>query len=161
MNWEAIGAIAELGGAIGVIASLFYLAIQIRWTRLNDIKNEINSNYSDLDNFRQSIYSDSEVARIFMDGTANPEKLDDYETFRFMAICESLFMNIEIFWRVLDGREDERLGILVDFLADFLTTPGGQAFWIHPQSLNLTPSFREFISNKDSDSQRRLHSVST
>ncbi len=30
MNWDAIGAIAELLGAIGVIASLVYLATQIR-----------------------------------------------------------------------------------------------------------------------------------
>jgi hypothetical protein len=29
MNWDAIGAIAELLGAIGVIASLIYLARQI------------------------------------------------------------------------------------------------------------------------------------
>lgn len=30
MNWEALGAIAELVGAIGVIATLGYLAMQIR-----------------------------------------------------------------------------------------------------------------------------------
>jgi hypothetical protein len=30
MNWEAIGAFAELLGAVGVIISLFYLASQIR-----------------------------------------------------------------------------------------------------------------------------------
>jgi hypothetical protein len=30
LNWEAIGALAELVGAIGVIASLAYLASQIR-----------------------------------------------------------------------------------------------------------------------------------
>ena len=30
MNWEAIGAIGELAGAIGVIVTLVYLAIQIR-----------------------------------------------------------------------------------------------------------------------------------
>jgi len=30
MNWEAIGAMAELAGAVGVIATLLYLAIQIR-----------------------------------------------------------------------------------------------------------------------------------
>ena len=33
MNWEAIGAIAELLGAVGVIASLVYLATQIRHSR--------------------------------------------------------------------------------------------------------------------------------
>jgi len=30
MNWEAIGAIGEVVGAAGVIASLMYLAVQIR-----------------------------------------------------------------------------------------------------------------------------------
>ena len=30
VNWEAIGALAELAGALGVVGSLVYLAIQIR-----------------------------------------------------------------------------------------------------------------------------------
>ncbi len=30
MNWEAIGAIGEIAGAIGVIVTLMYLAIQLR-----------------------------------------------------------------------------------------------------------------------------------
>ena len=30
MNWDALGALAELVGAVGVIASLFYVASQIR-----------------------------------------------------------------------------------------------------------------------------------
>ena len=30
MNWEAVGAIGEIAGALGVIATLIYLAIQIR-----------------------------------------------------------------------------------------------------------------------------------
>jgi hypothetical protein len=33
MNWDAIGAIAELLGAIGVIASLVYLATQVGQSR--------------------------------------------------------------------------------------------------------------------------------
>ena len=30
MNWEAIGAVGEVLGAVGVIATLGYLAVQIR-----------------------------------------------------------------------------------------------------------------------------------
>ncbi len=30
MNWDAVGAVAELAGAGGVILSLVYLAVQIR-----------------------------------------------------------------------------------------------------------------------------------
>ena len=30
MNWDAIGAIGEIIGAIAVVSTLFYLAVQIR-----------------------------------------------------------------------------------------------------------------------------------
>jgi hypothetical protein len=33
MNWDAIGAIAETLGAVGVIASLLYLSTQVRDSR--------------------------------------------------------------------------------------------------------------------------------
>ena len=39
MNWDAIGAISELLGAIGVIASLVYLAAQIRHSQEQMIEN--------------------------------------------------------------------------------------------------------------------------
>ncbi len=42
MNWEAIGAIAELAGAVGVILSLIYLASQIQ---LNSKQVEQNSRF--------------------------------------------------------------------------------------------------------------------
>ena len=33
MNWDAIGAIGEIIGAVAVVATLFYLAVQVRETR--------------------------------------------------------------------------------------------------------------------------------
>ena len=33
MNWEAIGAIGEIGGAVLLLASLIYLGVQIRDTK--------------------------------------------------------------------------------------------------------------------------------
>ena len=42
MNWEAIGAVAELAGALGVVLSLVYLAYQIR---LNSKQIEQNSDF--------------------------------------------------------------------------------------------------------------------
>jgi len=32
MNWDALGAVAELAGAVGVIASLLYVATQVRYS---------------------------------------------------------------------------------------------------------------------------------
>jgi hypothetical protein len=45
MNWEAIGAAAELLGAIGVIATLAYLAVQIRHSS-DQLKKNTQSNVS-------------------------------------------------------------------------------------------------------------------
>ena len=46
MNWDAVGAIGEIAGAATVIATLFYLALQVKhatsvargfWTRRNGV----------------------------------------------------------------------------------------------------------------------------
>lgn len=37
MNWDAIGAIAEIVGAIAVVVTLYYLAMQVRESRLQDL----------------------------------------------------------------------------------------------------------------------------
>ncbi len=44
MNWDAIGAVAEALGAAGVIASLLYLAIQVRAsTRASAVEAKLQS----------------------------------------------------------------------------------------------------------------------
>ncbi len=52
------------------------------------------------------------------------------------------FPHGDIYWSKLAGKADDRLQITLDFLSFYLTTPGGIAFWSHPQSNNLTANFR-------------------
>jgi hypothetical protein len=51
-NWEAVGAIAEIGGAIGVIATLVYLSIQIRHSSKSE---RASMQHAVLSEFRQLI----------------------------------------------------------------------------------------------------------
>ena len=141
-------------GAVGVVASLSYLAIQIRTTRLSDKRKALESQYLAFNDVRQSLFASDELTRIFMDGLNDPESLTDYERFRFMAVSETMFMNAEAYWSQLDGDSDERLQILLEYLSFYLTTPGGQTFWAHPQSRNLTPTFRETIERQDYAGER-------
>jgi hypothetical protein len=67
MNWDAIGAIAELLGAIGVIASLIYLATQIRQSREQMGENTRAARASGYQSFFQNM---DEVA---MRSTSSPE----------------------------------------------------------------------------------------
>jgi hypothetical protein len=134
------------------VASLIYLAIQIKLTRQTDRLQNLESTYLAYNNVRQSLYENEDLARIFLVGTRDPNSLNEIEIFRFMAVLETLFLNGETYWSKLAGDTDDRLQITLDFLSFFLTTPGGIAFWSHPQSNNLTVKFRRVLE---------LHEVAT
>ena len=79
MNWDAIGAIAELVGAVGVVASLGYLGIQLRQNS-RTISEEIFQNL--LNNYHgamDSLISDPALNRIWHTGLQDLDALDKDE----------------------------------------------------------------------------------
>jgi len=83
LNWEMIGAIAESVGALGVIASLVYLASQIRdGTRATRRTNAHDVNES----FRAwwaQLSESEETASIWQRGLTDPKALTSVEHIRF------------------------------------------------------------------------------
>lgn len=70
MNWQAIGAIGELAGAVGVIATLGYLAFQVRQNTRQLTQNELSGRASAANTsaiafreMRRSVYESPEVLR--------------------------------------------------------------------------------------------------
>ena len=61
MNWDAIGAIAETLGAVGVIASLVYLAGQIRQSRAQMEQNTRALQAGAYQQFEQGVYARMET----------------------------------------------------------------------------------------------------
>ncbi|NIW71825.1 hypothetical protein GWN15_23610 [candidate division KSB1 bacterium] len=146
MSWEALGAIGELLGAAAVVVSLAYLGVQVKATRETNKQAVLQGLYGKYNDIRQSIIESPELAELFLKGLDHPEELSKSDLFRFMAICETLFMNGEELWLLFDRKVDEeRPDNTMGFLAYFIETPGGKAFWNHPQSQNLTQGFRKFV----------------
>ena len=79
MNWEAIGAISEVVGAIAVVLSLIYVATQIKQntaaSRSQSI-NQINSQYGAL---MSQVAMNGDLAQIYRKAT-DGEALDPDET---------------------------------------------------------------------------------
>jgi len=90
MNWDAIGAIAETLGAVGVIVSLVYLATQIRHSRDQMSQNSklltasaTTAAIQTRSRSNEMMIQDSEVARIFWDGIVDRDSLTLEDQGRF------------------------------------------------------------------------------
>ena len=99
MNWDAIGAIAEAIGAAGVIASLLYVAVQVRAsTRASAVEAKLASTrfYTD---YLNSLIQTPELNDLFLRGRENLESLspDDYYRFSNMALQACSFFSAAYF----------------------------------------------------------------
>lgn len=139
MNWEAIGAIGELVGAIGVIVTLVYLAWQIRQNTDQLEKSTLaakaaaqNASNEALRENRKAIFEHTEMAEIFYIGNQNPEKLDAVPKLRYRLLMQNVTeVMLEIFTQTLvtsfSPETWKTQGITL--VKRVLATPGGQWFW--------------------------------
>ena len=89
MNWDAIGAVGEILGAMAVFLSLVYLASQIR---AQNREYRISSVHEITEAFRQSLeqLTVPEMAQIYVKGVTNIDELSDWERMSFIAIVQRL-----------------------------------------------------------------------
>lgn len=90
MNWLAIGSIAEILGAVAVIASLIYVGLQVRQNTRTIHATSIDAHISSANFVRQQIVDNAEVADIYAKGLANPGELNEQEKVRFRVLLASI-----------------------------------------------------------------------
>ena len=163
MNWQAIDAIGGMLGAIGVIVTLIYLAIQLRQnTRAYQIA-AVQEAMENSAKFSELVASDNEIGETFWLGLMNPEKLTATDTRRFVSIL-NVFMRREsvAYYLYKQGTMPEELwNARVRALTGALNQPGLKLY-LESSADSLPVEFREFISDiasKEStmsESTRRL-----
>ncbi|MFK7864816.1 MAG: hypothetical protein AB8B95_11395 [Pseudohongiellaceae bacterium] len=93
MNWDAIGAIAEVIGAAGVILSLIYLALQIRQSNTTDKLNATLSLQNSYNQVGDTFLRDGEL---LAKGFAGFQDLTPAEKLKFAVIYHLFFGHIEL-----------------------------------------------------------------
>ena len=148
MNWEAIGAVGEVLGAIGVIATLGYLAVQIRrnTTAMRAESRRSGTQASAAANI--AIAQDGELARIFNQGLRDPSGLSPEEHTRFAFLLATIIGPMSTMY------DEVRLGIMPedslaerDTLRRFLHQPGGAHWWNQYQG-GYSPPFRDYVNRE-------------
>jgi hypothetical protein len=145
MNWEAIGAIGEIIGAIAVIASLAYLAVQIR---NQNIESRIASIHDVLAGFRTEIaaFRNPELAELLAKGSANYEALSDTEKIQFVAMIQGpLRFWEEAYYQHKANRLSAQLwsGIHAQ-MRDFMSMDGLQKVW-ELREHTYSDEFRDYV----------------
>ena len=91
MNWDAIGAFAELLGGVGVIVTLVYLAHQIRQNTESNRTSVIQLTSEQETAFWTSISNDEQVAEILIRGNKDLRTLSEVESARYAAVMMQLY----------------------------------------------------------------------
>lgn len=147
MNWDAIGAIAELVGAVGVVASLLYVATQVRHsTRASAVEAKLETARL-LHTFIDSLIDKPELNDLFLRGIADLDSLSRDEYLRFSNL------SLKAFWFFSAGHFQFRTGTLSenDFheiravLRYWLRGPGCRAWWAKIGRESMAPDFRDFV----------------
>ena len=103
MNWEAVGAIGEIVGAIAVVGTVAYLAAQTRQANLLARSNAALMLQAENRSHRNALAQDRELAEI-VEKALRGEKLDDVERLRYQARFDSSMSYFEsVFLQVQSG----------------------------------------------------------
>ena len=96
LNWDAIGAIGEILGALAVFLTLVYLAVQIRQNTSSVRASTFHECASRAADLTRAIAEHKELARILRTGLGGLEQLeDDDDRFRFVLLLQNMFRQYE------------------------------------------------------------------
>ena len=150
MNWDALGAIAEMVGAMGVLATLIYLAFQIRD---NTRSLHAASLESILEGARERYFlpmaSTSDMANIYARGLNSLDQLDEDETRRFFYMMYEQLFQMQQVWQLRERNLIPQVDYdaWLDYTASLLRTEGGAEMWPHCEKV-ITPTIASIINSR-------------
>jgi len=143
VNWEAIAAVAEILGSLAVVASLGYVASQIRQSARESQRNVYRSVKTEIQDFRAMIAQDAQVTRIYREGLKQSTELNEDDRWRFGALMQHQFSTSEDVFRL---RDVAMFQDLTDNMKWTLSRPGAKAWWSKGRYL-YHPDYQTYVDN--------------
>ncbi len=131
MNWEMVGAIGEVGGAIAVVLSLLYLARQVRDSSLQDRRTQYGDINRDFLQFTDATSKSASLADLVFRGMRDRDSLSPPEVYRFNSTLLGLFRAQEAMFHYHreGGIHDWGFESYRASMIDIVGVPGIQAYW--------------------------------
>ena len=146
MNWEAIGAVGEILGAIAVIATLIYVATQVKDSARAARSAAVTDATSAMQAFYQELGSNPQACELFLEGLMNPESLSKQAQYQYLMMLHSWFLGCQRSFFLAQE------GTLASGLRDSIATaivavnhlPGTHLYWRQRKTF-FQPEFVDWI----------------
>jgi len=146
MNWEALGAISELLGAAGVIASLIYVGVQVRQNTRSMRAATYDSLVRSNGEWLAPLIQDAALATSFEVAVSNWAEVEEDQRPRVMFLLTQLFRHWEnAFFQQQQGTLAPSLWLTWQVvILSYFHQPGIQEWWQLRRTVYST-EFREFL----------------
>jgi hypothetical protein len=156
MNWEVAGVLAEVVGALAVVVTLGYLAVQIRQ---NTKAIKATSHHAVTDSFNAlnvSVFQDPEVGRLWRLGHSGYSNLteDEQVSFSFMMLAYIRIFETLYYQRNL-GTMEEQLFLAEEKSAEWMIAQPGFREWWSSNPISFSAEFRSYMN----DMVRKSHAA--
>jgi len=131
MNWNMLGAIGEIVGAVGVIVTLLYLVREVRAASLEGKRSRYNELATGITGISRDWSLNDSLSDIIFRGLRDPANLEPYEIFRFYS---SVFGAMKAWeashhYYLERGVHDWGAEGLRATMASLMALPGMQHYW--------------------------------
>ena len=145
---EVIQIVSNIIGTIAVALTVFYLALQVRASTKATYSQTYQTAVAALGDMAAIVGETKEKSKLYADGMADPDLLDDDEYLQFAYLGISLFRKYEnAFFQYRSGMiDDEFWDGHRDNLLWFFHRPGTQRWW-KERRLGFSKAFREYLES--------------
>lgn len=156
MNWEAVGAIAEVLGVVAIFVSLMYLAVQIRQSTHQaaialkaDELAAFERNIDSGNRIRELLILNPDLSDLLRRGYASYRQLEPVDKVRFGLLMRNIFSEIQgAFIRQQTVSHDPAGVHGSTVIIDGIIANRGVREWLERTEADWRPEFTEFVNSR-------------
>ncbi|MGR8949049.1 MAG: hypothetical protein ACU84Q_13460 [Gammaproteobacteria bacterium] len=146
MNWDALGAIAELVGGLAVFLTLGYLSVQVRQTNRQEAAQSVKEAFETFMGAYAALTEDVNKAQNYIAGVNNYGGLDSIQQAMFHSKMQNLANGYYHVWTLHEHgmlADEELFKRCRDTFLTILRTPGALQWWSEWKHLPPQPFINE------------------
>jgi hypothetical protein len=146
MSLEQLGLIADIVGAIAIVITLVYLAIQIKDSARSSRSAAVTDATTAMQGFYQELGSNPVASKLFLDGLTDPGALSKHDQFQYLMLMHSCYLGFQrSFFLAREGTLDVALRDSIGTALHAVNRMPGMHFYWRQRKGYFQPEFVEWV----------------